>query len=1117
MISDSHSFDAHSFDRIADDFVRRVRDGESPSIDGYVERYPEHAEQVHEFFPMLLRFEHAKAEPASTLDPIESLPAKVGDYRIYGEIGRGGMGVVYEAEQESLGRRVALKVLPRSLPRSAASRERFQQEARAAAGLHHTNIVPVFEVGEDDGVDYYAMQFIRGHGLDQIIDRLGELRSAPEDAAGAVAEQPTQETEVKERAATTRLVRSLVSGRFEAARSHGATVGEEDSSEASWGASDAGVSTATGGGVFFRSVARAGQQVADGLAHAHSRGVLHRDIKPGNLLLDPAGEVWITDFGLAKTEESDLTQTGEVVGTLRYMSPERFDGTCDERADTYALGVTLYELLTLVPAFDARDRLELIEQIRGREPIRPKSIRRRIPIDLETIVLKAMAKDPRHRYPTARALADDLQCFLDDRPIQARRVSQVERLARWSRRNPGLAVSLLGVFVLLVTVGGVFAVGQRTEREQRIDLESQLYRAEMTMAGRASDSVLGLHEVERLSSRWGPSIEQPNRVGWEWYHLDSLSRQHYLDMKLPRIVQGGVLGWGRDRQEFFVGDGSGVVRVIDAESEEIRSSFQGPGGRISEISISPDGQRLLIADQSGKVQIRDPKSLQLVHEFSVGGLVFKINWHPNSETIAVAYFRGKVAKVFDITEDGAEESWTPEFGLIWIAFSPNGRYMAALRKRATGEAIVIDLRTREVVGTCPFPRVNRPGCLEWSPAGSALAWGSSEGAFVWVDWETTEEPVACLPELRNRAPFNPAPFVSWSPDGTRFASGGNDGLVRIWRARDGKELHAFSASRDDISDVEWSSFGDQVVAMSFTGGIRAWDLSTVMPTHDCRFPQSSRTDSTLSWSRDGTELFQGKYGSHVVEADAGTLETLPRSATVWDGGERFWVFDGGMAKARSLSLFNRATGEVIASQPWNGYALVAVGAPDLGVFVWSLKGELWFFDEELVTEPRQLATGLPAQYYAFGVSPDARWLVMSTYRSLRWYDPRTGRMEREVMRKVAGLRIGFSPDSRRFVVTSGRPQLPMYDTETGEHILDFVGHVIEPLCAAFHPDGTRLASGGADGSVRIWDVSTGDLITEFEHEAEVHAIAWSSDGMRLATLLEGGVVRVREAPGYQLR
>src|SRR5207248_1604635 len=193
---------------------------------------------------------------------------------------------------------------------------------------------------------------------------------------------------------------------------------------------------------YFRSVAQIGRQAAQGLAYAHSRGIVHRDIKPSNLLLDTDGVVWITDFGLAKAEDDGLTATGDILGTLRYMAPERFRGEGDARADIYALGVTLYELLTLRPAYDSSDRLKLIEKIKAQEPPWPRSIDGRIPRDLETIVLKAIDRDPNRRYQSADAIAEDLRRFLADEPIKARQVSTTERYWRWARRNP--AIALLG-------------------------------------------------------------------------------------------------------------------------------------------------------------------------------------------------------------------------------------------------------------------------------------------------------------------------------------------------------------------------------------------------------------------------------------------------------------------------------------------------------------------------------------------------------------------------------------------------------------------------------------------------------------------------------------------------
>jgi serine/threonine-protein kinase len=488
-------------DRLAEEFAGRYRRGERPGFQEYVDRHPELADEIRRLFPALAQVERAEHDRRAGGEPAEGamapLPRQVGDYRVLREVGRGGMGVVYEAEQVSLGRRVALKVLPTQVSQDGVTLERFRREARAAARLHHTNIVPVFEVGQEGGVSYYAMQFIVGQGLDLVIKELERLRhphpvvaEAPGPAESAAGGTGPGATPSRDRAVL-QLTRSLLDGRFEvppdddAGPLPGASAPPPSTSAPAemvtsnevlsarpvppTAADAAAPSAVLPGGAelstaetgrrrpYYRSVARIGQQVAAALAYAHARGVVHRDIKPSNLLLDAAGVVWVTDFGLAKGQDEGLTHTGDILGTLRYMAPERFRGEGDGRADVYALGLTLYELLTLRPAFDSPDRLQLIEQVKTREPDRPRSADPRVPRDLETIVLKAIDKDPRRRYPTAEALGEDLRRFLADEPIQARPVGALERGWRWCRRNPALAAALTAAATALVA--GLAGVG----------------------------------------------------------------------------------------------------------------------------------------------------------------------------------------------------------------------------------------------------------------------------------------------------------------------------------------------------------------------------------------------------------------------------------------------------------------------------------------------------------------------------------------------------------------------------------------------------------------------------------------------------------------------------------
>ncbi len=421
--SDSDRFTL--LEELVEDFAERYRRGERPTIEECTDRYPHLAGEIRELIQarlLVLRGEQdwrqalALAQPA----PPDFAPHfAIRNYRIIREIGRGGMGIVYEAEQVALGRHVALKVLPRQAPGTSAE-ERFRREARAAARFHHTNIVPVFDVGREGNVSYYAMQLIRGCGLDEVIDEIRLVRDRPDasreiSAAGPDFCPPSP-------TASHQAALSVLSGRYaakatESLLSINAGLGlsgpdqprrsvipiassgpQNQSSQAMVGLGSgpspaephSGSTVTLPGGAqvsatrfgehpFHLSVARIGKQVADALGYAHDRGIIHRDIKPSNLLLDADGVVWVTDFGLAKASDEGLTQTGDVLGTVRYMAPERFRGEADARADVYALGLTLYELLTLKPAFHSPDRLQLIEQIKAEYPPSPRALDARIP------------------------------------------------------------------------------------------------------------------------------------------------------------------------------------------------------------------------------------------------------------------------------------------------------------------------------------------------------------------------------------------------------------------------------------------------------------------------------------------------------------------------------------------------------------------------------------------------------------------------------------------------------------------------------------------------------------------------------------------------------------------
>jgi serine/threonine protein kinase/tetratricopeptide (TPR) repeat protein len=446
-----------------EEYLKLLQAQERPDRKAFLARYPDVAGALAACLQGL-DFVHAAgadlSRPAGGADegPAAGEAAEphgsLGDFQILREVGRGGMGIVYEAEQVSLRRRVALKVLPLAGILDERRLRRFQNEAQAAAGLHHPSIVPVYFVGSERGVHFYAMQFIDGQTLAQMIGRLREFGGGPE---GTTAHEPPA-------AAADGAAATVPAARQSTATSGAAGLGRE----------------------YFRKVAGLGMQAAEALDHAHQLGVVHRDVKPANLLVDGQGHLYVTDFGLAHVQhaEASLTMTGDLVGTLRYMSPEQALAkrvVVDHRTDVYSLGATLYELLTLQPTCPGGDREELLRQIAFEEPRPPRRLNKAVPPELETIVLKALEKNPADRYATAGELADDLRRFLLNEPIRAKKPTWGQRAGKWSRRHPAV-VRLAGVTLVLLTAGSLLSTWLIWQERRRTGLALAAETAERNRA-----------------------------------------------------------------------------------------------------------------------------------------------------------------------------------------------------------------------------------------------------------------------------------------------------------------------------------------------------------------------------------------------------------------------------------------------------------------------------------------------------------------------------------------------------------------------------------------------------------------------------------------------------------
>jgi eukaryotic-like serine/threonine-protein kinase len=490
----STGFDEKALVSAVKEYQSLLDSGSAPAVDQFIDQFPELSSVLRPALEGLILLhqrdvdlptdDYGRRQPvkpsvnpegiSTSSQPLEKefQGRPIGDFQIVSEIGRGGMGVVYEAIQLSLNRRVALKVLPFASGLDKVRLQRFRNEAHAAAQLHHTNIVPVYAVGSERGIHYYAMQLIEGQTLAELIVQVRTNRDQglATSRQGKNTTQPVNPANPTPAGHADKALSSVGSHRSNNATLKSLDDTFRDSSKAA--ANQIG---------YFETVVDMIIQAAYAVDHAHKYGVIHRDIKPGNLLLDQANKIWVTDFGLAQIQHADanLTRSGDHIGTLRYMSPEQAAGdrdTLDHRADVYSLGATLYELLTLTPAIAGESYRAMLNQIAEVEPVSPRTINPAIPADLETIVKKSIAKEPAQRYATAQALADDLLCWRQNRPIAAKPPSWLSRMGKWRKRNRLLvntAAVLMGVATLGLLATTVIVLRQQWETKQALQREIQ--------------------------------------------------------------------------------------------------------------------------------------------------------------------------------------------------------------------------------------------------------------------------------------------------------------------------------------------------------------------------------------------------------------------------------------------------------------------------------------------------------------------------------------------------------------------------------------------------------------------------------------------------------------------
>jgi serine/threonine protein kinase/WD40 repeat protein len=1185
MIDADHST-ADPFGSIADEFVEAFRQGKSPSVEEFAQRYPEHADQIREILPALVLMEKAKSAEASSdhlrktraaaaVPPVQQL----GDYQILREVGRGGMGVVYEAEQMSLGRHVAIKVLSATAVLDPRQLGRFHREARSAARLHHTNIVPVFGVGEQGGLHYYVMQFIPGLGLDTVLDELRRLRPPRDKQALTLADAPGRPANVTREVSPGNVARGLLTGEYTSSGwrqppdspSGLATdaVRPADVSATVQLTGQSGESTRSESrSQYWQSVARVGMQVADALAHAAGQGVLHRDIKPSNLLLDETGNVWVTDFGLAKatSDTDDLTNTGDVIGTLRYMAPERFNGQGDVRSDVYSLGLTLYELLTLRPAFDEADRNKLVKRVMHDEPPRPRKLNPVVPRDLETIVLKAIARDPVRRYATAEDLATDLQRFTHDEPILARRQTPVERCWRWARHNPGIAAlaGVLTVVLVLATVASLLVAGHfnrlrlneaqaaRSERDAKDDAEqsrlaeslerqraeTEKKRADVMLADMHSGRGLlaGERDAAAEAVLWFAAAadqsviardsrrEEDNRLrARNWMRqatlpvaalslpagAHQLSFQPRGDLLLIRHGKDEVILWSwRDGQR--LGWADALTGVTAAQ-------------------FSPDGASVALGFGSGEVQIRSAPVGELLatirHQGPIGALAFS----PDGKFLAVA---SQAVRVWDVGRHAFRDPvWTHPQGVTALLFNRQGDRLVTTCHDGLARVFAVDggpenkgplyAPMAHVVPSSPALIDNDRILVTVSGARELTRWDMANG-----------KPVANPVHTRPRNLVG----VTASADGNWFATGGYYGPEL--RAADVKRPAVHLDHTNMVRAFAFSPDNTTLLSVSWDQTARLWSLPQGQPVGEplkhmanvelCAWSQDSRYLATVQndglmrvWQRpvdDPVILRQSGWGQRPRVSFDGRLA----APGLWHesplGGR-----DQNLKRLRVIATADgRPAGPDIALPGTLVDACVC--GDNVGVAaVLSPGATVQFGVWDVATgRARFEPIPLPGAPLSVAARPASGQLaVLCASGDLLVIDDRTGqivlRLRHEPWSAVPpgrSIQVQYTPDGKTLVSVGGAAPttVNIRDADTGQ--LRF--EPLRPRLAGsnFHSmalsaDSRLLATTGlVKNAVEVWDLETGRALSEpLPHPGDywgIFSVRFSPDGRDLLTSHKDG-------------
>lgn len=1092
--------------------------------------HPQYAERLQALLPALEVVNESGPAAAGSETPTADADnrgklgvALLGDFRIIREIGRGGMGVVYEAEQVSLGRRVALKVLPLTGVLDGRQLERFKNEARAAASLHHPHIVPVYAVGCERGVHYYAMQYVDGRTLAQVIEHQasGERKSRADvngtqlsfasDGDGSRSSSDDRRTIGGDGDCKPKIESSQLRIDGGAGPS---TLGYFESSTSA---------VALSSSARFRTIAEWGIQIAEALDYAHSVGVIHRDIKPANLMLDGQGKAWITDFGLARLEaDAGLTMTGDILGTLRYSSPEQAlgaRGLVDQRTDVYSLGATLYELFTGRPIFSEKDRAVLLQHVAHDDPIVPRRIQPALPIELETIVLKALEKDPALRYTTARDLADDLRRFLMEQPIKARPATRLDRARKWARRNRQVvrtAISFVGLTAIAFVAAAVWVDHARheTRLEQQARASEQIFSAAAKHELSINRYVASINlankawrEGDFKSARdhlgkWVPGKRDVDLRGFEW-HLLWNATQGVSPTFGNHQGSAYCAAVSRDGSTLVTGGQDGI-RVWDLASGAPGRHLMEHAAEVNGVGFSPAGELLATASEDRTVKIWNAATWEVEHTLPHTGEVVAAVFSPDGRLLITGERlegpdRDGRSSTWGIVRRWDTQTWRPgdaprrlASAIQSLAISSDGALYAT--GIDDGTTCLWDLQTGEPVRTIPTASTRcvafahrHPWLATAGYNGPAQVWNIADGKLV-----TT------LPE-----PAQGLECVTFSPDDSFLATGGYGERGHLWRMTSDGTYTLHEPLRCDSR--LWSALftsGDSLISTSNAGTVKRWTFGD--GRHRRRldtwknpdFAFLPRGEGIVVTSRSSVDLvsLDGSWKQTSLSGEWGSRWGLDwRQDGRWntaslavspDGRQLLALYHHGSAELRDLS-----SNAVIWRTQFDAVARREVDFTTVGtrtLVTYATKHAMGGFGGELPTDYYDAATGNPiplpapisesrdrARFSAVGrtcvvIRPNHQLEVWRDDYRL-WLIPPSG--------PIWGT-CALTSNGERVAACRADGTIHVWDVRDIESEYEFVGDTnpIEQL--AFAPDGRTLAGTTTTGAIRFWNVHTGrELLT----------------------------------------